>query len=302
MTFAPEADFTGPATPQSYTVTDEFGLTAAGDLHVTVNAPPVAEDNNDSTPGGTLLTRDAANGVLPDDAGTDLRVTSFVPVDVADGVLQINADGSYSFQPVQHFHGTVTSRYTITDVNGLTAEAVLTITVTADPALIANVAPISQCVSDVPYLNWNMALPPGFLPQGANPLTITFINPDGPDYVVTGLALNGTMLWPGAKATAPKQWPGWKQLADGTYVETTGNYAWTRHGVQVKFSVNPEYTTTVNYPKASAVCASPGEELQAQSDLSFTGATAMAFVPWAAGLMVFGFFILVIGRRRREQD
>jgi len=153
----------------------------------------------------------------------------------------------------------------------------------------------------VPYLKWNMALPPGFLPQGANPLTITFINPDGPDYVVTGLALNGTMLWPGASATAPKQWPGWKQLADGTYVETTGNYAWTRNGVEVKFSVNPEYTTTVAYPPATSACADAASD-PTDPSLSFTGATATTFVPWAAGLMVFGFFFLLMARRRREQD
>ncbi|PJJ56746.1 LPXTG-motif cell wall-anchored protein [Mumia flava] len=115
----------------------------------------------------------------------------------------------------------------------------------------------SQCVSAVPYLSYAVELPPGFAEPGPNPVTITFVNPSGPDYVVSGQPLSGQLLWPGASATPPLQWPGWELLPDGTYVETDGNFAWTRQGITVRFDVNPTYSTTVEYPQESSTCANP---------------------------------------------
>ena len=71
---------------------------------------------------------------------------------------------------------------------------------------------------------------------------ITFLNPEGENYVVKNQPLDGELLWPGASATAPKMWPGW-ELVDGEYVKTDGNYDWTREGVTVRFEVNPSYCT-----------------------------------------------------------
>ncbi|MFE7404899.1 LPXTG cell wall anchor domain-containing protein [Isoptericola sp. NPDC057559] len=114
------------------------------------------------------------------------------------------------------------------------------------------------CDGDTPYLSYGVSLPEGVEVDGDTPLTITFINPDGgEDYVAADQPLEGRLLWPGATDTAPKQWPGWEQQDDGSYVETDGNYAWTRDGVQVLFEVNPEYSTVVDYPPASSECANP---------------------------------------------
>ena len=117
----------------------------------------------------------------------------------------------------------------------------------------------SQCVGSVPYLGYAFTLPEGFVADSATPLTITFVHPTDPaqNYSVANQPLSGAVLWPGASATAPLQWPGWVRLANGTYVETTGNYAWTRPAVTVLFEVNPSYQTTVNYPAESALCANP---------------------------------------------
>ncbi|MBD3942560.1 hypothetical protein IF188_12715 [Microbacterium sp. NEAU-LLC] len=120
----------------------------------------------------------------------------------------------------------------------------------------------ATCVGDVPYLSYDVALPEGF-EAGENPVTITFLNPDGADYVVTGKPLSGKILWPGASDGEPKMWPGW-DLVDGEYVQTEGNFAWTRDKTTVRFDVNPTYSTVVVYPQASADCANPpvgsGEE------------------------------------------
>ena len=92
---------------------------------------------------------------------------------------------------------------------------------------------------------------PRSLPYRLSPLTLAAMS--------VGLTTFALPAWPGASATAPHQWPGWMQLADGTYVETSGNYAWTRAaaGVTVRFDVNPTYTTTVFYPAESTLCANP---------------------------------------------
>ncbi|WP_061963885.1 SdrD B-like domain-containing protein [Demequina aurantiaca] len=122
---------------------------------------------------------------------------------------------------------------------------------------------VAQCVGDIPWLNYSLQLPEGFTTQDATPLTITFKHPTDPsqDYVIQNQPLAGEILWPGASATAPLQWPGWEQLADGSYVETDGNYAWTRDGVEVLFQVNPEYTVTLQYPPATPECATSPEDV-----------------------------------------
>ncbi|MGC4174584.1 DUF7507 domain-containing protein [Demequina sp.] len=272
--------------------------------------PPTATHDDATTTGGVPITVDATHGVLSNDSGDEIKVTDYTQPDPAKGSIVLNPDGSFTFTPVPGFHGTVEIPYTIEDEDGDEANAVLTIVVTEDLPLVVKTRPHALCQADVPYLDWDLALPAGFPSQGANPLTITFVNPDpdGEDYVVTGLPLEGTMLWPGASADDPQQWPGWMQLEDGTYVETDGNFAWTRDGVEVIFKVNPEVTVIVQYPQATALCANPPAE-DADPDvpdvpdhLSHTGATVMALIPWAAAFVIAGFFIMFVTRRRRDEE
>lgn len=156
----------------------------------------------------------------------------------------------------------------------------------------------SECVGSVPYLGYALSLPEGYVAESDTPLTITFVNPtdSSQNYVVSNLPLSGTLLWPGASATAPLQWPGWEQKADGTYVETDGNYAWTRDGVTVLFEVNPSYQTTVTYPPESALCANPAladvppsDPTDPRGPLASTGGADLR--PWALG----GLAVLMAG-------
>ncbi|MBA2954706.1 hypothetical protein GON03_10255 [Nocardioides sp. MAH-18] len=115
----------------------------------------------------------------------------------------------------------------------------------------------ASCVGSVPYLAYSLDLPRGFETDEATPLTITFVNPDGPDHAITDLPLSGRVLWPGASATPPLMWPGW-DLVDGEYVNVGDQrFGWTRDGITVRFKVNPEYSTTLNYPPATVACANP---------------------------------------------
>ncbi|WP_163618846.1 hypothetical protein [Microbacterium sp. B35-30] len=168
----------------------------------------------------------------------------------------------------------------------------------------------SVCVGDVPYLGYQVTLPGGFVADSANPVTITFVNPDGEDYVVADQPLSGALLWPGASDGEPKMWPGW-DLVDGEYVETDGNFAWTRAGVTVEFDVNPTYTTVVEYPQATALCANPpvGDDDPTTGTPTSTDAEALAVtggginpIVVAAGgaALVAGIAVVTIAAYRRR--
>jgi hypothetical protein len=167
------------------------------------------------------------------------------------------------------------------------------------------------CEGDVPYLGYEVALPEGVTVDAENPLTITFLHPSGGEnYVVTDQPLAGTILWPGASAEEPKQWPGFVRNEDGSYTQTEGNYAWTRDGVQVRFEVNPSFSTVVDYPPATSTCANPpvapvaAEDVTAPGQssgpaLASTGATVAGAVAFA--VLLVGGGALVFWLRRRVQ-
>ncbi|GMA91785.1 hypothetical protein GCM10025869_23140 [Homoserinibacter gongjuensis] len=124
-TFVPASGYSGIVTSE-YTITDGSGRTATATLTIAVGLAAV--DDSDATTVDTPLTRDVAGGVLADDGGTGLEVTHFT--DPASGTLVIAADGSYSYTPASGFSGIVSSTYTVTDDDGQTDTAVLTISVT----------------------------------------------------------------------------------------------------------------------------------------------------------------------------
>ncbi|NOW01350.1 LPXTG cell wall anchor domain-containing protein [Isoptericola chiayiensis] len=191
-------------------------------------------------------------------------------------------------------------------------------TFTDEPCALVPGDITAVCESEVPYLAYEVSLPQGVEADGDTPLTVTFLNPDGDDYTVTDQPLAGSLLWPGASAQEPLQWPGWERLDDGSYVETDGNYAWTRDGVQVRFEVNPDYSTVVDYPPASSECANPelpdagtggvdpivDAEPVADAgaeELPQTGATVGIVAAVAALLVAAGVTLFVVRRRLRQE-
>lgn len=155
---------------------------------------------------------------------------------------------------------------------------------------VKTVGPV--CDGNVPYLRWTIDLTN--VPD-ATGLTITWINPDGDDIVMSGLPLSGSVRWPGATVDAagqPTDWPGWR-WENGTWVQGDG-YDWVRPTVQVRFTVDEsgaagaaatsagtvgnaayvrpagatvhaapalrtalEAVSTVSYPPATSACANP---------------------------------------------
>ena len=148
--FTPAANYNGTVPVATYTVSDGQGGTDTGTLTLTVtpvNDAPVATNDTGTTAEDTTLTVNAAGGLLSNDSDVDgnaLAVTQFTVSGVSGtftagstatiagvGTLRINADGSYVFAPAANYNGSVpTATYTVSDGQGGTATATLTIAVT----------------------------------------------------------------------------------------------------------------------------------------------------------------------------
>ena len=152
-------------------------------------------------------------------------------------------------------------------VAALLGSATLSVAVLAPSAMAQEYPPPSPtraagvCVGDIPYFAYEV----DFGDDGlvGSPMTITFVNPDGEDFVidttVPPAGERGVVLWPGASVD-PEDWPGWELDENGIWVETTedeGAFTRAPGGVGVEFTTNPTLTTSVTYPPATAVCANP---------------------------------------------
>jgi hypothetical protein len=166
------------------------------------------------------------------------------------------------------------------------------------------------CDNDVPRLRY-------FIDVVGSPNTtvkITWINPDGPDYVQSGQPLSGTVLWPGAVEVNGEavDWPGWTVLPDGTWVEGD-EWDWVRPSVDVRFEVNPEATVTVAYPPSTPTCLTnpPASEVLADNpdvdnpdssepELSATGTDALPLALAGGALVAAGAVALAVTLRHRR--
>ncbi len=129
------------------TVTDDQGGTTTQVVSVTlanVNDPPVAANDAYATLEDISLTTVVATGVLANDSDLDgdtLSVNATPIVNVSNGTLVLNGDGSFTYTPHANFYGADSFTYQITDGNGGTAQATVTLTVVS--------------VNDVPVITSN---------------------------------------------------------------------------------------------------------------------------------------------------
>ncbi len=165
-TFTPAAGFTGIINPITYTGEGTNGATDTASLTIKViptllpgNNPPTAQNDvsttevnttinstiltNDSDPDGDTLT--VTEGTI---GGTTLSIGTATPVSGKDkdgntvtnaGTVTLNANGTYIFVPTTDFTGTVDDiTYTITDPDGATDTAILSIDVINNYGTSAN--------------------------------------------------------------------------------------------------------------------------------------------------------------------
>jgi hypothetical protein len=135
FTYVPDPTFNGSET-FTYTVRDAAGATDSATVVITVAAvptAPIAAADAYSTPVDTQLVV-AAPGVLANDADEDGDpVTVQLPAlsGPSNGSLVLAADGSFTYTPNAGFSGVDTFTYRANDGTGLTADAVVTITVSS---------------------------------------------------------------------------------------------------------------------------------------------------------------------------
>ncbi len=134
VVYTPNADFNGTDT-LTYTVSDGNGGTDTATVTVTVgdaNDAPVAADDTATTDEDTAITID----VLANDTDVDgdtLTISSVA--DPANGTAEI-VNGKIVYTPNAGYFGTETFEYTVTDPDGLTDTATVTVTIEEedDPA------------------------------------------------------------------------------------------------------------------------------------------------------------------------
>ena len=236
-TIDPAPTFTG-SVPVDYVVVDANGATDAATLDIDVlpsddptqNDPPVANDDtntteintnvtanlidpNDTDPDGDALTVIGALADTDGDGIVDdvLPVGTITPIYGTDedgntvlaGEMILNAAGDYLFDPAPHFTGEVPIDYVISDGNGGTDDATLTITIEPDNG-------------NVTYANDDANTGNQGDPQAGNVVT-NDNDPEGNPQMVTGAtAADGTPIAPGTPATLPSG--GTLTInADGTY-------------------------------------------------------------------------------------
>lgn len=206
VTYTPDADYNG-SDSFIYRVTDADGAWAEAVVSLTVNPvndAPVAEaDGPFSTEENTTLNV-AAPGLLSNDTdvdGDDLAVDTTPVVGPSDGTLTLGADGSFQYVPNTDFTGQDTFEYQVSDGNGGTDTALVTIDV--------NAATTSMHVGDLDGTaiternNWRAEVTVAVVDANGNPVSGATVHGDW----------SGGYSEPGASATTDES--GEAMLASG---------------------------------------------------------------------------------------
>jgi VCBS repeat-containing protein len=142
LSFAPTGAFTYTP-PANYNGTDSFtykvndGTADSNIVTVTlnvaaVNDAPVAAANTYAATEDTVLTVNAATGVLANDTDVDFNtLTAAVVTDPTHGVLALNPDGSFTYTPAANYNGTDSFTYKANDGSLNSAPVTVTLNVAA---------------------------------------------------------------------------------------------------------------------------------------------------------------------------
>ncbi len=191
ITYTPNTDFVGTDT-FTYTISDGEGGTDTATVTITVaNAAPVAVDDNGNVFGqDTLNLNLIANDTDPDGNQSELTVLEITSA--SNGTFTFTADGDFSYTANMGFVGVETLTYTISDADGATDTANITINV-SDP----NGSPVA--------VNDAYATPLGFektfnvISNDTDPdgdvLTLVSVNTEGLLGEIIDINADGTMTY-----------------------------------------------------------------------------------------------------------
>lgn len=178
----------------------------------------------------------------------------------------------------------------------------------ATPSLTGS-ATIGECNRDVPWISYDVRLtdPDSLVTSTDARLVMT----DGDESVTVPLGtiedgrLSGRVLWPGASVDengVADGWPGWA-FTDGRWVETDGNFGWTRGAITATLEVNPSLAVPLSYPRSTPTCTVDPPRAGSGAALATTGlSTAMLpiAVVGAVAVAVGGGVVLLRRRTSRR--
>lgn len=204
--FVPNDTYTGITAPVQYEVRDTNGTPTTADIVVTVGSAAVASSDSSSTLQGQPTTFPILGNDTPSNTGTPGTTGTFVPGSVVfpttgqpagatvsnsgrtitvpgEGVYMINAaNGAVTFTPEPAYRGTTSSvTYRVSDTNGATAAAQITVVVTGvDPRAADDSAntPFDTAVN-VPLLDNDSAGSPTVPLDAAKTIFTTANQPNG---------------------------------------------------------------------------------------------------------------------------
>jgi hypothetical protein len=133
LTYQPAANYTG-ADSFTFRVNDGQANSAAATVSIAVQAvndPPVANGDSYNVAAGGSLTV-AAPGILGNDTDVDSPLTAQLVTGPANGVLTLNATGSFTYTPTAGFSGPDAFSYRASDGLSTSANATVNLSVAAD--------------------------------------------------------------------------------------------------------------------------------------------------------------------------
>lgn len=173
-------------------------------------------------------------------------------------------------------------------------------------ATLAGSSVVADCEQDVPWVRFHIVLSDPDGQVTSHDATLVLSGGGESTEIALGTLvdgeLSGRVLWPGASVDGDGNatgWPGWA-FENGQWVETSGNYAWTRGSISAVIRVNPDLSVPLAYPPATAACADPVEAAGVgAATLPATGSTVpVAIAGVGAALLAAGGVAIVLRRRR----
>ena len=146
ITFTPGSNFQGlplgASATTTFTYTTNTGATETVTVTVNgVNEAPTAVNDQYSINENAVFTATLSNDILENDSdpnGDPLQVNTTPLVDVTNGTLVLNSDGTFTYTPDLDFQGSDSFTYSIDDGNGATATATVTLLIDNDGDLYTN--------------------------------------------------------------------------------------------------------------------------------------------------------------------